>query len=167
MKIDSAARLQEFVEHEGEPPLCPCGQGYVGHSAHTTLDCQYEGGWCVLHSPATHWRGPITARDMTRCSVCETPLMDHGRDHEWVDSGRQIEPFEFSCAAFSDADYEDGQYFRSDCGDRAVVVTREEQDGMCARHLPIVKTVPLDDLAKSLPLAWANVKDMGDAALRD
>lgn len=167
MKIDSVARLQEFIEREGEPALCPCGKGYVGHSAHTTLECQYgNSGFCVLHSPGVHWRGPLTAQDMTLCSVCKTALMDHDKSHEWVDSGVQMAPFEFDCVAFEDADFSDDHYVRSNCGKRAVVVRFDEEAGLCAQHLPIVKAMPLDDLAKFLPLAWANVQEEGDAAFR-
>ena len=34
----SAAELQEFIEREGEPDLCSCGAGYVGHDQHDGED---------------------------------------------------------------------------------------------------------------------------------
>lgn len=34
------ADLQAFVESDGEPDLCPCGKGYVGHAEHVPIpDC--------------------------------------------------------------------------------------------------------------------------------
>lgn len=82
-----------------------------------------------------------------------------------VDGGGPL--FDYACAAFEDADYVDEQYVRDDCGDTAVVVSLDRDEGMCAKHLPIVKAMPLADLAKFLPLAWENVHDDGDHALRD